>query len=386
MISSVSQYIFAVKHLNMMSRNLAAKMIYPIFDDVFPDRPKCHIGNSVIVFEVICDGKKMAMRVYMRQHPNLRAIYGDKYYPSELLINTGNDNITMADVVLCDWHEGITLQNKIEASCKSLITMANLSCMFEEFAVRLLNEKWAHGDIKPENIIFTNYGLCLIDFDATYRDGFTLGDCVEVGTRQFQHPQRDNRCFNKSIDDYPIALIVTALAALSLDKSISKSINNSDYLLIKPSLAVEGKDTMLAHIENLFAEHGDVRHYRIAKLLHSSQPALPQLKNLMEATTRPITTTAERLSLEYCNGYWGFAEDGRYVIPPLYNLAFEFSEGLALVQIGDVWHFIDVTGKIVITCGRGRGIKPFSGGTTRIVREDGEFTIYRDGRIEKINK
>ena len=58
MISSVSQYIFAVKHLNMMSRNLAAKMIYPIFDDVFPDRPKCHIGNSVIVFEVICDGKK----------------------------------------------------------------------------------------------------------------------------------------------------------------------------------------------------------------------------------------------------------------------------------------------------------------------------------------
>lgn len=384
MISSVLQYIFAVKHLNMMSRNLTAKKIYPIFDDKYPDRPKCHIGNSVIVFEVMCGNKKMAMRVYMRQHSNLRAIYGDSYYPNELLINTGNDNIAMADVVLCDWHEGKTLQNKIEESCKSLITMVNLSNMFEEFAIGLLNEKWAHGDIKPENIIFTNDGLCLIDFDATYREGFTLGDCVEVGTRQFQHPQRDNRCFNKSIDDYPIALITTALAALSLDKSIGADIKNSDYLLIKPSLAVVGKDTMLARIERLFAEHGDVRHYRIAKLLHSTQPALPQLKNLMEATTLPITTAPEQLSLEYCNGYWGFAEEGRYVIPPLYDLAFEFSEGLALVQVGDVWHFIDAAGKIVITCGRGRGVKPFSGGATRIARKDGEFVIYRDGRIERI--
>ena len=94
----------------------------------------------------------------------------------------------------------------------------------------------------------------------------------------------------------------------------------------------------------------------------------------------PATT----LTLEYYNGYWGFAVDGRFVIPPLYDLAFEFSEGLALVRVDDVWHFVDERGAIVITCGRGRGIKPFRNGTTRIVREDGEFEIYRDGRIEKI--
>jgi hypothetical protein len=99
------------------------------------------------------------------------------------------------------------------------------------------------------------------------------------------------------------------------------------------------------------------------------------------APTKEIS--ADTPTLEYYNGYWGFAVDGRFVIPPLYDLAFEFSEGLALVRVGDVWHFIDTSGAVVITCGRGVGIKPFHGGVTSLMREDGEFVIYRDGRIEK---
>ncbi len=382
MILSVSQYIFAVKHLNMMARTLASKKIFPIFDDETHNRPKCHIGNSVIVFEVVCNGKPMSMRVYMRSHPNLRAIYGDNYYPKELLVDNGNNDFTMADVVLCDWYEGITLQTQIERLYRDTPKMSSLSRMFEDFAIRLLNERWAHGDLKPENIIFSRDGLHLIDFDALYRENFSLNDCVESGTRQFQHPLRNQTHFGKQIDDYPIALITTALAALALDKSCGKSLQDSDYLLIQPSLAVEGKDKMLDHIEKLFAEHGDIRHYRIAKLLHSPYPALPQLKNLLMAN--PISTLSDTLSLEYYNGFWGYANNGKFVIPPLYDLAFEFSEGLALVQVGDVWHFIDTTGKVVINCGRGQGIKPFSGGTTRILREDGEYVIYRDGRIESI--
>jgi hypothetical protein len=146
---------------------------------------------------------------------------------------------------------------------------------------------------------------------------------------------------------------------------------------------VKGEDKVLERIESLFAERGDVRHYRIAKLLHSPTPSLPQLKNLLEPASQ-IVASPEALTLEYYNGYWGFACDGRFVIPPLYDLAFDFREGLALVRVGDVWHFVDERGEVVITCGRGVGIKPFKDGKTRIVREDGEFVIYRDGRIEKV--
>lgn len=330
----------------------------------------------------MCKGRKMAMRVYMRPHRNLRAIYGERYYPMELLVNSSDSECGLADVVLCDWYEGVSLQSKIEALCRKPDKMAVLSQMFEEFALSLLNERWAHGDVKPENIIFSNDGLHLIDFDAMYREDFTIDDCVEIGTRQYQHPLRDKNNFDSNIDDYPIALITTALAAMSLDASIGRDVPQSDRLLITPDLAIANRDDVLHRIERLFAEKGDVRHYRIARLLHSPIPALPQLKNLLEiAPTKEIF--ADTPTLEYYNGYWGFAVDGRFVIPPLYDLAFEFSEGLALVRVGDVWHFIDTSGAVVITCGRGVGIKPFHGGVTSIMREDGEFVIYRDGRIEK---
>ena len=367
-----------------MSRTLGSRQIHPIFEDGSRDKLCCSIGNSVIVFKVMCEGKKMAMRVYVNQHHNLQAIYGEKYYPKELLVNSSDRDYGLADVVLCDWYEGVSMQSKIEELYNKPLKMAALSQMFEEFAFSLLNEKWAHGDLKPENIILSSDGLHLIDFDAMYREGFSIDDCVEIGTQQFQHPLRDNRKFGRDIDDYPIALIATALAAMSLDSSIGRNILNSDHLLINPHLAIEGRDETLKQIEELFAECGDVRHYRIAKLLHSPVPALPQLKNLLEAKPKDEPSAAIP-TLEYYNGYWGFAVDGRFVIPPLYDLAFEFSDGVALVKIGDVWHFIDATGRVVITCGRGVGIKPFKNGITRIERVDGVYEIYRNGQIKEID-
>ena len=383
MISSVSQYILSVKYLNLMSRTLGSRQIYPIFEDGSRDKLCCSVGNSVIVFKVMCEGKKMAMRVYMNQHYNLQAIYGERYYPKELLVNSSDRDFGLADVVLCDWYDGVSLQSKIEELYNKPSKMAALSQMFEEFALSLLDEKWAHGDLKPENIILSSDGLHLIDFDAMYREGFSIDDCVEIGTRQYQHPLRDKSTFGRDIDDYPIALITTVLAAMSLDSSIGRNIPNSDHLLINPRLAVAGEDATLKQIEELFAECGDVRHYRIAKLLHSPVPALPQLKNLLEAKPNEEPSTAIP-TLEYYNGYWGFAVKGHFVIPPLYDLAFEFSEGLALVKIDYVWHFIDITGRVVINCGRGVGIKPFKNGVTRIERVDGVYEIYRDGETKKI--
>ena len=380
MIHAVSQYMLSVLHLDKMSRTLSSRYVYPICDDA--GMPRCRVGNSVITFEVMDGEIHSALRVYMRPHRNLKAIYGKNYYPNELLVGSLDSSSRLVDVVLCEWHEGETLQTKIEKICCEPQKMAALSRMFEEFAVTLLNKPWAHGDLKPENIIVGKSGLHLIDLDASYHPGFSIDDCVEIGTRQYQHPQLTADVFDKSIDDYPIALIATALAAMSLDKRVGRSLSDSDHLLITPHLAVAGKDEVLDYIEKLFAEVGDVRHYRIARLLRSSCPALPQLKQLLEMNIREVEESDE-LSVEYSGGYWGYAVRGEFVIPPYYDLAFDFSEGLGLVRIADVWHFIDRTGRVVITCGRGSGIKPFRNGVTRMKRDGGDVVIYRDGRIEK---
>jgi serine/threonine protein kinase len=340
------------------------------------------VGNSVIVFEVMCNGVHSALRLYMRPHRNLQAIYGDNYYPKELLVSSSATQSDLVDVVLCRWYEGETLQCKIEQWSEYPTKMAALSSTFETLAISLLREPWAHGDIKPENIIVDKRDMHLIDYDAMFCPGFTADDCIDIGTSQFQHPLRNEKLFDRSIDDYPIALIATVLAAMSLDSRLGRRLQTIDYMLISPSRAVAGRDEMLEYVENLFAEAGDARHYRIARLLRSPRPSLPQLKSLLEGVEYIVDESSQELISEYINESWGYTQGGKVVIPPYYDIAFDFSEGLGLVRIADVWHFIDPMGRVVITCGRGSGIKPFCNGFTRMKRDDGDVVIYRDGRIE----
>ena len=369
-----SQYITSVEHLDVMSRRLRNERIYPITNE--RGEVKCWVGNSVIIVEVMHNDVHKAMRIYTRQHPNLRAIYGDNYYPNELMVSAYASEDRLADVVLCEWRDGVTLQSKIEKFASSPSKMGALARYFEEFALELLDKEWAHGDIKPDNIIIGREGMHLIDFDAMYRPGFTIDQCVEVGTPLFQHPKRDKIAFDVHIDDYPIALIVTALSAMSKNRLLTNLLRNDDHLLITPKLAIAGKDKVLDRIEKLFAREGDARHYRIARLLRSQSYKLSQLRPLLEA--KPRIAEVENLVADYYEDGWGYRVGEEFVIPPLYDLAFDFSEGLGLVRIEKWWHFIDHKGEVILSCGEGEGIKPFRNGHTTIRRKGGSEEIIEN--------
>ena len=369
-----SQYITAREHLDQMSRRLKNEQIRPITNE--QGEVKCRAGNSAIIIEVMHNDVHKAMRIYTRQHPNLQAIYGESYYPNELMVSASASKGRLVDVVLCEWREGVTLQSKIEKFASSPSKMGALARYFEEFALDLLDKEWAHGDIKPENIIIGREGMHLIDFDALYRPDFTAEQCVEVGTPLFQHPKRNKKSFDAHIDDYPIALIVTALAAMAKNPLLTDLLHDNDHLLITPQLAVQGKDKVLDRIEKLFAREGDARHYRIARLLHSQSYKLSQLQPLLEA--KPRIAEVENLVADYYEDGWGYRVGEEFVIPPLYDLAFDFTEGLGLVRVADVWHFIDHKGEVVLSCGEGEGIKPFRNGRTTIRRKDGSEEIIEN--------
>ena len=378
MIASVSQYILSAENAMLFCRTL--RDIDLVRDG--ENNPICYVGNSAIVFKVKLGDELHALRVYMRPHPNLRAIYRDKFYPQELFVCHEGNNELWADVVLCDWHEGFSLQHAIINSLNDNQQLQRLSHRFEIFAAELLDKDWAHGDLKPENIIVGEDALHLIDFDAIYHKTFSREDCVELGTRPYQHPTRSKENFGNHIDDYPIALITTALAALAYDASLGDILHNSDYLLVNPAKAIEGCDTILERIEALFASKGDARHLAIARLLRSRSMALPLLRSYLTPTTTR-SYPSEELSLECKGGLWGYMRGEEWVIPPYYDLGFEFSEGVALVRIGEFWNFINERGDIVISCGKGRSIKPMRNGKTHIIYDDSEAIIYLDGRIEK---
>ena len=223
-------------------------------------------GNSAVVFRIRCEGRVRSLRCYMHHPRHLAEIYGEKLLPQELFIYTSPAGGVWVDVVLSDWIEGVTADD------------------------------WAHGDLKPENIVADNRGrLHLIDFDAMFLPAFAGRHSPELGTAAFQHPARTVRDFDASLDDYPAALISTALHALALDPTLYARYSEADGLLFTPQKI--GTDAALCEVLALFERRGLAAQYRIARLLRSPSLRLPGLPQLL-ALAAETTETDERTGPE----------------------------------------------------------------------------------------
>ena len=185
-------------------------------------------------------------------------------------------------MVLSDWIEGVTLHEAVAAAAETGDTarLRRFAAAFDRMAAALTADDWAHGDLKPENIVADNRGrLHLIDFDAMFLPAFAGRHSPELGTAAFQHPARTVRDFDASLDDYPAALISTALHALALDPTLYARYSEADGLLFTPQKI--GTDAALCEVLALFERRGLAAQYRIARLLRSPSLRLPGLPQLL---------------------------------------------------------------------------------------------------------
>ena len=84
---------------------------------------------------------------------------------------------------------------------------------------------------------------------------------------------------------------------------------------------------------------------------------------------------------EYPNKKFGFIDKtGKVVIPPIYDLAWHFSEGLAGVEKNGKRGFVDKTGKVVIPLIYD-GAGSFNDGEAEVRVDDERFYIDKEGRF-----
>ena len=221
-----------------------------------------------------------AMKCYPRHRRNARAIYGEAYHEAELAVYTLLGEVEYADVIATPWVEGCTL-DKLFSDPKT--DYRKLSERFDAFALDILRGKCAHGDIKPENIVVLPDGsFSLIDYDAAWLPGFEQCDMEEAGTPSFSHPLRDERRFDKSIDDFAIALISTMLAAMAYCRKEFEPYIDADGSLFTPREVVAGSDALLNKALSIFERKDDKRHYAIAIALYDCAGPIPNLAQLLE--------------------------------------------------------------------------------------------------------
>ena len=330
--------------------------------------------EELTVFRIRLGGRIRSLRCYLRPMRHLKEIYGQRLLEKELYLHTSPETGVWVDTVLGDWIEGSTLHETVAqaAALRDRESLQILVRLFDRLALALVTDDRAHGDLKPENIIVGDDGtLCPIDFDASYLPAFAGEISPELGTAAYQHPARTAADFDERIDDYPAALISTALHALAEDPTLWDRYGSSDGLLYTPQRIAS--DPAYRETLALFEKRGMAVQYRIAQLLTAPTLRLFGLAELLAEAVRekPAArsgTEAETPELFVENGRWGYRTAERVVVAPLYDNGFDFTEGLAAVQLGGTWHYIDTAGRTRLSCPGCAAVKPFRGGKAQVVR------------------
>ena len=156
-----------------------------------------------------------------------------KYFDKELFVDCANSDETEFPVVLMDWVEGITLDKYIREHIDNQYELSLFAYQFSQLAMWLMPQPFAHGDLKPDNILVQGDGtIVLVDYDGMYVPAMKGQKAREFGSPGFRHPSRTIEEFNEHIDDFPIASILLSLKAIALQPSLLDEYGASDRLLL----------------------------------------------------------------------------------------------------------------------------------------------------------
>lgn len=178
-----------------------------------------------------------------------------KYLELELFVDSScNDEVF--PVLLMDWVDGETMETYVSSHYADSHAMAMLCYRFCKMAGWLRSQPFAHGDIKPDNIMVRPDGtLTLVDYDGMYVTAMKGRKSPTIGTKDFAHPLRTVDDFGETIDDFALAVIALSLKAISLDPSLYTTYGASDRLLSAASDFLDlSKSKVLAALQSLLAD------------------------------------------------------------------------------------------------------------------------------------
>ena len=241
----ISEYVRAIQDASSNLDKLAH--LVPVQDD--HGEPYRSSGAFAVVFKMKDEqtGKCYALKCFTEEQEGRAEAYRQiadeldmvdspyitsvKYMEKELFVDSQCEEDEFP-VLLMDWVEGETMETYISSNYCNQYAMSMLCYRFGKMAAWLRTQSFAHGDIKPDNIIVRPDGsLSLVDYDGMFVPSMKGCKSPTIGIRDFSHPLRTVDDFDETIDDFSLASIALSLKAISMKSTLLDIYGASDRLL-----------------------------------------------------------------------------------------------------------------------------------------------------------
>ena len=362
----ISEYVKAIQDAGDNLDKLA--YLTPVLDD--HGEPYRSSGAFAVVFKMQdkSTGKYYALKCFTEEQEGRADAYRQiadeldmvdssyitsvKYMEKELFVDSQCEEDEFP-VLLMDWVEGETMEAYIAAYYHNQSAMSMLCYRFGKMAAWLRSQSFAHGDIKPDNIIIRPDGsLSLVDYDGMFVPAMKGSKSPTIGTKDFCHPLRTIDDFDETIDDFSLASIALSLKAISMKSTLLDIYGASDRLLFSENdYRNPSNSKVISALQELICDKDFCTLYSLFMLALARKELsacsfrlfIGEKPNIIPVMNEDLSTetTEEELNEAFVDE-WGvkYSKDGRKLlkVPRELSGAYSVKERTRIICNGAFWH------------------------------------------------
>ena len=371
----ISEYVKAIQYAGDNLEQLA--YLTPVLDD--HGEPYRSSGAFAVVFKMQdkSTGKYYALKCFTEEQQGRAEAYRQiadeldlldspyitsvKYMEKELFVDSQCEEDEFP-VLLMDWVDGETMEAYIAANYHNQSAMSMLCYRFGKMAAWLRSQSFAHGDVKPDNIIIRPDGsLTLVDYDGMFVSSMKGCKSPTIGTKDFSHPLRTVDDFDETIDDFSLASIALSLKAISMNSTLLDTFGASDRLLFsEKDYRTPSNSKVISALQGLMCDKDFCTLYSLFMLALARKELsacsfrlfIGEKPNITPVMNEDLSTepTEEELKEAFVDE-WGvkYSKDGRKLlkVPGELSGAYSVKEGTRIICNSAFWYCLSLS-EIVI--------------------------------------